>query len=143
VDQKLLMGASVKPWWITPKPGITFRINLLIKNSRDWQVKLLPLDNSLSLLSSLQVLHPCQLTWLEDSMLLDVLSPVASSTFGCFSDPCIMLLDNSDNKLSLPIKLMSTTLMYAHAREMLKTSRKCWLSQDNKPMSSPHAQRSD
>lgn len=106
-------------------------------------MRLLPLDNSLSLPSSQQVLHPCQSTWLEDSMLLDVLSPVASSTFGCLWDPCIMLLDNSDKKNNLPINLMSTTLMYAHASKMLRTSRNFWPSQDNKPMSSLHAQRTD
>ena len=103
----------------------------------------LPLDNSLSLPSSQQVLHPCHSTWLRDSMLLDVLSLVASSTFGCFWDPCFMLLDSSDNKISLPIKLMSTTLMYAHVRKMLRISRNLWPSQDNKPKSSLHAQRND
>merc|ERR1712086_357691 len=88
-------------------------------------------------------LHPCQLTWLRDSTLLDALSQVDLSTFGCLLLLSSTLLDNSVNKLKLQTKLMSTTHISAHARRTLKVFKNLWPSQDNRLRSSLHVQSLD
>merc|ERR1719149_128347 len=88
-------------------------------------------------------LHPCHLTWLRDSTLLDALSQVDLSTFGCLLLLSSTLLDNSVNKIKLQTKLMSTTHISAHARRTLKVFKNLWLSQDNRLRSSLHAQSLD